>query len=81
MMKQSGEDNFNSSIPILQNTLEEGGERVEQRLNMEFVSKVYLGCCVQLYSLAETLQLPPPRAFGLIKQGCHWSARIDDISV
>jgi hypothetical protein len=24
------------------------------------MSKVYLGSCVQLYTLAETLQLPPP---------------------
>ncbi len=32
---------------------------------MELVSKVYLGFCVQLYSLAEIPQLPsPPPAFG-----------------
>jgi hypothetical protein len=36
------------------------------RLNMELV---YLGSCVQLYSLAETPQLPPPPAFGLIHEG------------
>ncbi len=31
--------------------------------------KVYLGSCVQLYSLAETSQLPPSLAFGLIYEG------------
>jgi hypothetical protein len=35
----------------------------KKRLIMELV---YLGSCVQLYSLAETPQLPPPPAFGLI---------------
>ncbi len=30
------------------------------RLNMELdPAKVFFSCCVQLYSLAETLQLPP----------------------
>ncbi len=33
------------------------------------VSKVYLGSCVQLYSLAETPQLLPSPAFGLIYEG------------
>jgi hypothetical protein len=33
------------------------------------ISKVYLGSCVQLYSLAETPQLSPPPAFGLRYEG------------
>ncbi len=36
---------------------------------MELDSKDYLGSCVQLYSLAETPQLPPSPAFGLIYEG------------
>jgi hypothetical protein len=36
----------------------------KQRLNMELDH--YLGSCAQLNSLAETPQLPPPPAFGLI---------------
>ncbi len=39
------------------------------RLNMEIDLQVYLSSCVQLYSLAETPQLPPPLAFGLIYEG------------
>ncbi len=34
-----------------------------------YSSKVYLGSCVQLYSLAETPQHPPSPAFGLIYEG------------
>jgi hypothetical protein len=33
------------------------------------ISKVYLGSCVQLYALAETPQVPPSRAVGLIYEG------------
>ncbi len=38
--------------------------------------------CAQLYSLAETPQLPPtiPRIWAHIR-GCYWSAKIDDISL
>jgi hypothetical protein len=36
---------------------------------MELVLQSYLGSCVQLYLLAETPQLPPPPAFGLIYEG------------
>ncbi len=37
--------------------------------------------CVQLYSLAETPQLPPsPRIWAHIR-GRYWSAKIDDISL
>ncbi len=43
-------------------------------------SKVYLGSCVQRYSLAETRNSPPPPAFGLIYEGAYWSAKIDVIS-
>ncbi len=41
------------------------------RLNMELDLQSYLGSCVdvELYSLAETPQLPPPPAFGLIYEG------------
>jgi hypothetical protein len=41
-------------------------------LNMELDLQHFLGSCVQLYSLAETPQLPqlpPPPAFGLIYEG------------
>jgi hypothetical protein len=31
--------------------------------------KLFWAPCVQLYSLAETSQLPPPPAFGLIYEG------------
>ncbi len=43
--------------------------------------------CVQLHSLAETLQYPPPPAFGLDNKKKvdirrrYWSAKIDDISL
>ncbi len=37
---------------------------------------------VQLYSMDETPQPPPPiPAFGLIYEGRYWSAKIDDISL
>jgi hypothetical protein len=36
---------------------------------MELDLQSYLVSCVQLYSLAETPQLPPPHAFGLIYEG------------
>ncbi len=38
-------------------------------LNMELDLQSYLGSCVQLYSWAETPQLPPTSAFGLIYEG------------
>jgi hypothetical protein len=46
---------------------------------MELDLQVYFGSCVQLYSLAETPQLPPAPAFGfgLIYEGANWSAKID----
>ncbi len=34
--------------------------RFNHRLNIELIFKDYLGFCVQLYSMAETPQLPPP---------------------
>ncbi len=41
--------------------------------------EVYLGSCVQLYSLAETPQLSPyPRIWAHIR-GRYWSDKIDDI--
>jgi hypothetical protein len=45
--------------------------RGSQRLNMELdlLSLQFLGSCIQLYSLAETPQFPPPLAFGLIYGG------------
>ena len=49
------------------------------RLKMELVSKVDLGSCVQLYSLAKTPQLPPaPRIWAHIR-GRYWSAQIDNM--
>jgi hypothetical protein len=36
---------------------------------MELDLQSLLGSCVQLYSLAETPQLPPPPEFGLIYEG------------
>jgi hypothetical protein len=49
---------------------------------MELDLKVYLGSCVQLYSLAEIPQLPPPPIWVHIG-GRYWSAKnkIDDISL
>jgi hypothetical protein len=36
---------------------------------MELDLQSLLGSCVHLYSLAETSQLPPPPAFGLLYEG------------
>jgi hypothetical protein len=45
-------------------------------MEVELDSKVYLGSCVQLYSLAETPQLPPsPRIWAHI-QGRYWSGKV-----
>jgi hypothetical protein len=48
-----------------------------------WISKEYLGSCVQLYSLAETPQLPPlpPQLGSYCTQVRYWSAKIDDISL
>jgi hypothetical protein len=49
------------------------------RLNMELDLQSLLGSCVQLYSLAETPQLPPsPRIWAHIL-GRYWSAKVDAI--
>jgi hypothetical protein len=40
-----------------------------------------LGSCVQLYSLAETPQLPPSPRIRAHIRGRYWSAKIDDISL
>ncbi len=46
------------------------------RLNMELDSKVYLGSCVQLYSLAVTPQLHPlPPHWGSAHRGRYWSSQ------
>ncbi len=42
---------------------------------------VFLGSCVQLYSLAETPHPPPPHLGSYIRGRCYWSAKIDDISL
>ncbi len=45
----------------------------DHRLNLKFIwTPVYT---VQLYSLAETPQLPPPTAFGLIYEGAFGQPR------
>ncbi len=41
------------------------------------ISKVSLGSCVQLYSLAETPQLPPPPRIWAHIRGRYWSAKIE----
>jgi hypothetical protein len=54
--------------------------RHTHRLNMEL--DLQIGSCVQLYSLTETPQLPPPpspRIWAHL-QGRYWSTKIDDIS-
>ncbi len=48
---------------------EKQGVSLIHRLNMELISKVYLGSFVQLYLLAETPQYTPPPAFGFINEG------------
>jgi hypothetical protein len=57
----------------------------QHRLNMEVGLQSLLGLhvtwCAQLYSLAETPQLPPSPPFGLVLRGRYWSAEIDDISL
>jgi hypothetical protein len=45
------------------------------------MSKVYLGSCAQLYSVADTPQPPIPPHFGSCIRGRYWSAKIDDISM
>ncbi len=45
-----------------------------------FISKVYLGSCVQLYSSVETPQPPPPHIWAHIRWR-YWSAKIDNISL
>ncbi len=51
------------------------GEDIDHRLNMELDFQSLFGSCVQLYSLAETPQLPPsPRIWAHIRGRC-WSAR------
>ncbi len=45
---------------------------------MGWISQVYLGSCVQLYSLAETPQLPPlPPPFWPHIRGRYWSVKIE----
>ncbi len=61
-------------------------ECLSYMLNMEVDLQSLFGLhvtwCAQLYSLAETPQLPtPPPAFGLVYGGSYWSATIDDISL
>jgi hypothetical protein len=55
------------------------------RLNMEVDFQSLFGLhvtrCAQLYSLADTPQLPAPPAFGLVLRGRYWSAKQDDISL
>jgi hypothetical protein len=52
-----------------------------RRLNMELNFQSYLGSCVQLYSLAETPQLPPPPRIWAHVRGRYWPAKIDDMSL
>ncbi len=57
-------------------------EELYHRLNVELDLQSLFGLhvhCAQLYSLAETPQLPP-HIWAHI-QGCYWSAKIDDISL
>ncbi len=49
---------------------------VEGKYHEANISKVYLGSCVQLCSLAETPEPPPPR-IGAHIRGRHWSAKIE----
>ncbi len=56
---------------------------LNRRLNMELdLQKFIWAPCAQLYSSAETPQLPPPspRIWAHIR-GRYWSAKIDDISL
>ncbi len=48
------------------------------RLNIELV---YLGSSIQLYSLAETRNTPPPPCIWAHVRGRYWSAKIDYISL
>ncbi len=42
---------------------------------------IYLGSCAQMYSLAETLQLPPSHHVWAHIRGRYWPAKRDDISL
>jgi hypothetical protein len=58
--------------------------RLTHSLNMELDLKSLFGLqppCAQLYSLAETPQLPPSPRIWAHKRGRYWSAKIDDISL
>ncbi len=44
----------------------------------QHIEGVYLGSCVQLYSLDETPQLPPSHHIWAHIRGRFWSAKIDD---
>jgi hypothetical protein len=54
--------------------------RLNMELDLQSLFGLHVTWCAQLYSLAETPQLPPPPAFGLALRGRYWSAKIDDIS-
>ncbi len=43
-------------------------------LDLQSLFGLHVTWCAQLFSLAETLQHPPPPAFGLIYDGRYWSA-------
>ncbi len=52
---------------------------LSHRLHME-LDLQKKGSCVQLYSLVENPQLPPPRTWAHIR-GRYWTAKIEDISL
>ncbi len=48
-------------------------------VDLQSLFGLHVTWCAQLYSLAETPQLPPPPAFGLVLRGRYLSAKKDDI--
>jgi hypothetical protein len=55
--------------------------RVQHRLNMELNLQIHLGSCVQLYSLAETSELPHLSRMWAHIRGRYCSVKTDDISL
>ncbi len=58
-------------IPVLQDSLI---QRFSMELDLQSLFGLHVTWCAQLYSVAETPQLPPPPAFGLALRGRYWSA-------
>ncbi len=55
--------------------------RLNMKVDLQSLFGLHVTWCAQLSSLAESPQLPPPPAFGLVLRGRYWSAKIAGISL